>query len=124
MAVRGSPRQAEAKKKDVAAILKSTGIDITIQGNLKVVDFLDLTLDLNTGTYKTFNKPNNTPLYVHKQSSHPPNVTKNIPLAVNQRISGNSSNQKVVEETIAPFQQALKNSGYDHQLKFEDQNLK
>ena len=124
MAVRGSPRQAEAKKKEVAAILKSTGIDITIQCNLKVVDFLDLTLDLNTGTYKTFNKPNNTPLYVHKQSNHPPNVTKNIPLAVNQRLSGNSSNQKVFDETITPFQQALKNSGYDHQLKFEDQNSK
>ena len=124
MAVRGSPRQAEAKKKEVAAILKSTGIDITIQGNLKVIDFLDLTLDLNTGTYKTFNKPNNTPLYVHKPSNHPPNVTKKIPIAVNKRISENSSNEKVFEETIAPFQQALKNSGYEHKLKFEDQNAK
>ena len=30
MAIRGSGRQAEIMKKEVAAILKSTGIDITI----------------------------------------------------------------------------------------------
>jgi hypothetical protein len=97
---------------------------ITIAANLKVIDFLDLTFDLNMGTYKTFNKPNNTPLYVHKQSSHPPNVTKNIPLAVNQRISSNSSNSKLFEETKGPFQEALKKSGYEHTLKFEKQNSK
>ena len=119
MAVRGTPRQVEIKTKEVAKILKSTGISITIAGNLKTVDFLDLTLDLNLGTYKTYNKPNNVPLYVHKQSSHPPNVTKNTPLAVNQRISSNSSNKELFDETVAPFQQALKNSGYDHKLSFE-----
>ena len=78
MIIKGSSRQAEVKKKEVAAILKSTGIGITISANLKTVDFLDLTLDLDLGTYQIFNKPNNIPLYVHKQSSHPPNVTRNI----------------------------------------------
>ena len=87
---------------------------------MKTIDFLDVTLDLNSRTYKTFNKPNNTPLYVHKQSSHPPNVTKNIPLAVNQRISSNSSDSKLFEETKGPFQEALQKSGYDHKLKFEE----
>ena len=110
------------KKKEVADILKSTVISITIKANLKVVDFLDITLDLETGTYKTYDKPNNTPLYVHKESSHPQNVTKNIPLNVNQRISGNSSNEELFKETTPIFQQALKNSGYNHQLKFEKTN--
>ena len=110
------------KKKEVADILKSTGISITIKANLKVVDFLDITLDLETGTYKTYDKPNNTPLYVHKESRHPPNVTKNIPLNVNQRISGNSSNEELFKETTPIFQQTLKNSGYNHQLKFEKTN--
>ena len=75
-----------------------------------------------TGTYKTYNKPNNTPQYVHKQSSHPPNVTKNIPRNVNQRLSGNSSNEKLFEETAPTFQQALKNSGYNHELRFKEKN--
>ena len=96
MAIRGTPRQAEVRKKEVASILKSTGIDITISANLKVMDFLDLTFDLTTGTYKTFNKPNNTPLYVHKQSSHPPNITKNISTNVNNRLSSNCSNKELL----------------------------
>ena len=53
MAIRGSPNQVEAKKKEIAEILKSTGLNITICSNLKTVDFLDLILDLNTGTFKT-----------------------------------------------------------------------
>ena len=44
MAIRGTPRQAEVKTKEVAKILKSTAINITIAGNLKVINFLDLTL--------------------------------------------------------------------------------
>ena len=35
------------------------------EANKKVADFLDVTLDMNKGTYKPFIKPNNTPLYVH-----------------------------------------------------------
>ena len=124
MAIRGSGRQAEVKKKEVGAILKSTGIDITISANLKIVDFLDLTLDLNTGTYKTFNKPNNTPLYVHNQSSHPPGAKENIPLAINKRLSSNSSNEELFKESSPIFQQALKNSDYSHELKFEQINTR
>ena len=36
MALRGSPRQIEIKKKEICKILKETGIDITIKANLKI----------------------------------------------------------------------------------------
>ena len=62
----------------ISKILKSTVMGIIIAANLKVMDFLDFTFDPNMGTYKTFNKPNNTPLYVHKQSSHPPQTSPKI----------------------------------------------
>ena len=98
--------QGEVKKKQVADILKSTRINITISANRKVVDFLDLTLDLNTGTYKTFTKPNSNPIYVHKQSNHPPNVLNNIPLAVTRRLTSNSSNKEIFDQIKEPFQKA------------------
>ena len=82
----------------------ATGIDIIIEANLKIINFLD------------------TPLYVHKQSSHPPNVTKNIPLAVNDRLCSNSPRKELFEETTAPFQQALKDSGYSHKFRFRENN--
>ena len=119
MALRGSPRQIELKKKEICRILQSTGTEITVEANQKVVNILDLTLNLNTGTYQTFNKPNNNPLYVHKQSNHPPSILKNIPLSVNKRLTSNSSNKEMFEQSSGPFQKALKDSGYNHTLEFE-----
>ena len=55
------------------------------EANKKVADFLDVTLDMNKGTYKPFIKPNNTPLYVHHvpgEQPPPPFIIRNIPAAL------------------------------------------
>ena len=122
MALKGSARQVENTKKEICRILQSTGLGITIDANLKIVNILDLTLNLTTGTYQTFNKPNNIPLYVHKESNHPPSILKNIPLSVNKRLNLNSSNKEMFDQTSAPFQKSLKDSGYSHTLNFEKIN--
>ena len=49
-------------------------LKITIEANKKVVNFLDITLDLNTEKFKPYSKPSNTPRYVHSKSNHPPNI--------------------------------------------------
>ena len=56
-------------KKEICEIFRQEGLSITIQANIKVVDFLDVTLDLSTGVFKPFMKPNNTPTYVNKGST-------------------------------------------------------
>ena len=80
---------------------------------------MDLTLDLNLGTYSPFFKPNHKPQYVHKQSNHPPNVKNNIAKGVNKRLSENSSNEEIFNAAAPIYQQSLKESGYDYELKFE-----
>ena len=92
------PRQTEKTKTEICKIFKDNGLKITIQVNLKTVDFLDITMDLQTGEYKPYMKPNNTRLYVHKQSSHPPNIIKNIPENINQRLSAISSNKNIFNQ--------------------------
>ena len=67
-------------------------------------------------------KPNDTPLYVHSKSNHPPNILKNIPLSVNKRLSNISANETVFEEAAQPYQEALDWGGYTHKLKFENPN--
>ena len=67
-------------------------------------------------------KPNNSPLYVNKNSNHPPNILKNIPESVNKRLSSISANKTVFEKAAPPYQKALKNSGYDYKMKFENKN--
>ena len=75
-------------------------------------------MEIATGIYKPYVKPNNVPLYVNKNSNHPPSIIKNIPLSINRRLSSISSNDKVFNENIKQHQEALGKSGYDHELKF------
>ncbi|KAL9974417.1 hypothetical protein ACROYT_G011444 [Oculina patagonica] len=73
------------------------------------------------GSYKPFMKPNNKILYVHRQSNHPPALLKNIPENINKRLTSISSNQKVFDEAIPPYQKALDESGYNHKLTYNPQ---
>ena len=112
------PRQAELEKKKICKIFKDNGLNITIEANVKSVNFLDVNFNLERNTFKPYMKPNDTPIYVHSQSNHPPGILKNIPQSVNRRLSTISSNQEMFEETKNPYQEALKKSGYEFELKF------
>ena len=119
LAVTGStPRQAEKLKKDLCLIFKKHGLNITAETNKKVTHFLDVTFDLTTGKYSPYNKPNNIPSYIHTQSNHPPCIIKQLPQAINHRLSAISSDANEFNRAAPPYQQALTTSGYTHQLKF------
>ena len=63
-------------KKKLCTIFKENGLDITADANLKSVIFLDDNFNLETGTYRPYMKPNDTPTYVHKDSM--PNFKKKL----------------------------------------------
>ena len=102
-----------------SVIFRQNGFKITIRANLKILDFLDVTLDLSTGIYKPYIKPNNTPVYVNTSSNHHPSIIKAIPLGVNKRLSMISSNEEVFKEKAPIYQQALDKAGHKHKLVYE-----
>ena len=65
---------SELKKlhRDIRALFASHDLRITLEDPAKQVNFLDVTLDLASGTFWPYRKPNDTPLYVNTMSSHPP----------------------------------------------------
>ena len=69
-------------------------LKITIEGNTKIDDFLDVVLDLSTGTQKPFIKPNANTKYVSMISSHPPNILKSIPEGICNRLSTISTGEE------------------------------
>ena len=85
---------------------------VTADANKKVVNFLDVTLDLNTEKFKPYSKPFTTLLYVHSQLNHPPNILRNIPEAINRLLSSISSYHEVFNKAAASYQEALGKSGY------------
>ena len=69
--------QLDKTRKDITKCYQEEGLQITIEIKLKIVDFLDVTFNLSTEKYYPFRKPNDTPLYIHKESNHPPNIITN-----------------------------------------------
>ena len=118
---KATPREIEKIKQQVSNVFKSNGLKITIEANKKTVHFLDVTLNLTSGTYKPFMKPNNKLLYVHRQSNHPPALLKNIPENINKRLTSISSSKEVFDEAIPPYQKALDESGYTYKLTYNPQ---
>ena len=90
-----SGSQSEQVKKNIQKIFKEHGLDIIIQCNMN----LDVTFNLNDGTYKPYIKPNNKIKYIHKNSNHPPSVIRQIPLSIESRLSTLSFNEKIFQET-------------------------
>ena len=58
--------------------LKNIGFSIDIKTNLKEEDFVDVTLNLQNGTYRPYKKPNDKMLYIHSSSNHPPQIMKQM----------------------------------------------
>ena len=54
-----TPRKIEKAKKEICKVFAENGLRVTIEANKKVVDFLDVTLDLNTGKYKPYSNTAN-----------------------------------------------------------------
>ena len=111
--------QSEQVKKNIQTIFKELWLDIIIQCNMEVVNYLDVTFNLNDGTYKAYTKPNNEIKYIHKNSNHPPSVIPQIPLSIESRLSTLSFNEKIFQEPVSPYQKALQNSGYRHTLTYK-----
>ena len=97
-------------------MLLINNLNITIQCNVKIVKYLDVTFNLSNATYQPFASINNEIAYIHKESNHPPSVLRQIPLSIESRLSKYSSNENKFKESAQIYQEALKKSGYNHQL--------
>lgn len=110
--------QAERIRKDITRRFKTHGLNITIQTNMKTVNYLDVTFDLTNGTYCPYRKPNDHPQYINTKSNHPPNIIKQIPASINRRISDNSSSEDAFNKAKPVYDSALKASGYTETLTY------
>ena len=73
-------------KKIIQKIFKDKGLQIIIKCNLKIVDYLDVTLNLNDGTYLPFHKSNEEPTYLQAESVYPLQIMKKISMSKEKKI--------------------------------------
>ena len=109
----------ERIRKDMIALYRSEGLNITISAPSSSVDFLDVNLR-SDGSFRPFRKADQITSYVHQLSNHPPSIIKNLPAMIERRLNDISSNEEVFNAAKPYYEAALERSGYQNPtLKFE-----
>ena len=114
--------EIEWKRKQIIKTFKDCGLNITNKTNLKSVDFLDIHSNLRDNTYQPYRKPNSEPRYINKSSNHPKNIIKDLPKAIEKRLSDTSCNQGVFEAALPIYEEALRKSGFNEKLSYTKNN--
>ena len=57
-----------------------------------------MTPNLNDGSFRSCDKPDDISQYLNKESNHPPNLIKHLPVSIEKRLSNNSSDEKIFQE--------------------------
>ena len=99
------------------------GFKIEVSSNNKIVNFLDVTLNLSDNTYKPFLKTDQYPSYINFNSNHPKNIIKQVPRAVKWRIKNLSASEKIFQESSKIYKEALKNSGFREEFTYQEENI-
>ena len=114
-----SDPKSEKVKKDIQKLFKENELDIVIQCNMKKVNYLDVTLNLENSTYRHYQKQNNQIKYINTESNHPPSIIRQLPLSIEFLLSLLSASEEIFNDSVTPYQDALDKSGYKHQLKYQ-----
>ena len=85
-------------------------------------DFLDTTFDIKSSKYFPFRKMNDNPQYINTSSNHPPNIIKQIPKIIGQRLSKISCDKNEFDKVLPDYQKALSESGYHEKLEYQSEN--
>ena len=88
---------------------------------MKVVNYLDVTFNLNDGSYRPYRKPNDETYYIHIQSDHPISITEQLPRSIEKRLSQISSSKDIFYETTPYYEQRLASCGYNEKLTYQQQ---
>ena len=114
---------SSSKQKKVIRAFKLLGFKIEISSNIKIVNFLDVTLDLSNNTYKPFIKIDQSPSYININSNHPKAIIKLAQKAVNLRIRNLSANEEIFRKGSKMYIDALKSSWYKENFTYKEEKM-
>ena len=115
-------QQTDRVRKKIISIFKNIDFKIEIVTNLTEVDFLDVTFNLENNTYRPYKKPNDKLIYIDVSSNHPPQIKKQLTKIISDRLSRNSSNADIFNNTKLEYEEALKKCGHTTKLTYTPPN--
>ena len=115
--------QIERKKTNIVEVYKMCGLSIIVTTNITSVDFLDVTFNLNTESYQPFRKPNNKSKYIGTSSNHFPQVLKQLPKSIEEKLSEISSTKEIFDNSKHLYEKALQESGFKEKLYYQQKDV-
>ena len=115
---KSTPKKCDGFRKRLYKLFDEFGFRLDIRTDLKITDYLDVTLNLYSGTVSLFRKRNQDLHYVNRGFNHQTQVFKHVPKGIEHRLSNNSSNKEIFERSKQEYEEALKNDGYRINLEY------
>ena len=94
-------------QRNIIEIFKNAGFKIETKTNFHIVDFFNVTFNLLHRTYKPYQKPNDQLLYVNTSSNNPPQIIKQLPTSISNRLSSNSSKKQVFDTPKGEYEKVV-----------------
>ena len=91
----------------IISVLENIHFKIEIVTNPTEVDFLDVTFNLENNTYRPYRKLNDKLIYIDVSSNHLPQIKKQLTKVISDRLSRNSSNADIFDNTKLEYDEAL-----------------
>ena len=110
--------QLERIKKSLQKTFKDFDLEIVAGSNLRIVNYLDVTLNLNDGSFRPCDKPDDIIQYINKEFSHHPNLIKLLPAFIEKRLSNNSFAEKIFQESPIYYKDALTKARYLYKVVY------
>ena len=111
-------------EKEIHKLFKSINLKIDLKLNQTQVNFLDVTMNIETNKFWPYRKPNSEILYINKNSNHPDNIKKELPKMVNKRLNDIACDKVEFEKVKKEYEDALKKSGFNEKLEYKQINNK
>ena len=84
---------------------------------MKSSNYLDITLDLNNGTYKSYRKPSCEILHVQGKSNQPTDILKQLPISIETKLSILYNSPRIFNE--ASDKKVVNQSNYDYKFQWK-----
>ena len=105
----------ERIKESLQKIFKDFGLEIAAESNLRIVNYLDVKLNLNDGSFRPCEKPDDI---INKEFNHPPNLIQHLPASIEKRFSKISFDEKIFQESAIYYEDTLNKAGYTDKLAY------
>ena len=113
-----SGTQLERIKKSLQKTFKDFGLEIVAEFNLRIVNYLDMTLSLNDGSFSPYHEPDDIIQYINKEFNNPPNIIKHLPASIEKQLTNNSSDEKIFKEVAIYYEDQLNKASYTNKLVY------